>query len=134
MKNRAKCKLCGDVIESKHRNDYVTCSCGEITIDGGNDYFKASAINWENFLRIDDEGNEIIVTVIEKESTKELSKEVVQPKKPTKKEIIDVLEEMVKNIEGLPQHAMLTPINHYDFNSFLVLIVEVLRADCKESN
>lgn len=27
MSNRAKCKNCGDVVESKHRQDMVSCSC-----------------------------------------------------------------------------------------------------------
>ena len=39
-RNRARCKACGSVIESKHRHDYVTCSCGQIAVDGGLDYLK----------------------------------------------------------------------------------------------
>ena len=38
--NKAKCKLCGNVIESKYRHDYVTCNCGEISVDGGKDYLR----------------------------------------------------------------------------------------------
>ena len=37
-KVRANC--CGDVVESKHRHDFVTCSCGESFVDGGNDYLR----------------------------------------------------------------------------------------------
>lgn len=36
--NKVKCLKCGDIIESKYRHDYVTCSCGYISIDGGDDY------------------------------------------------------------------------------------------------
>ena len=36
--NRARCKACGDVIESKSRHDFVTCKCGSISLDGGRDY------------------------------------------------------------------------------------------------
>lgn len=36
------CKVCGDIIQSKHRHDYVTCSCGSCSIDGGTDYVKVS--------------------------------------------------------------------------------------------
>lgn len=36
--NKARCKKCGDVIESKHRHDFVTCKCGAISLDGGKDY------------------------------------------------------------------------------------------------
>lgn len=37
---RIQCKKCGDVIESKHRHDFVWCSCKSIFIDGGNDYVR----------------------------------------------------------------------------------------------
>jgi len=40
LKNSIKCKHCGHVIESKHRHDYVTCSCGKVAVDGGKDYLK----------------------------------------------------------------------------------------------
>lgn len=33
-----KCLLCRDVIESKHRHDYVTCKCGAVSLDGGTAY------------------------------------------------------------------------------------------------
>ena len=55
MRNIAKCKLCSSIIESKHRHDYVSCLCGEISIDGGNDYHKCFAKDWRNFVRVDDE-------------------------------------------------------------------------------
>lgn len=38
--NRAKCLLCGEIIESKHRHHYVRCHCGNLVIDGGLDYLK----------------------------------------------------------------------------------------------
>ncbi len=38
--NRAKCSRCGDIIESKYRHDFVTCSCGAIFVDGGFDYLR----------------------------------------------------------------------------------------------
>jgi len=40
LRNAIQCKLCGDVIESKYRHDYVTCSCGACTVDGGHDYLR----------------------------------------------------------------------------------------------
>ena len=48
--NKAKCKLCNSIIESKYRHDYVECSCGEISVDGGKDYLKRGAKNFENFI------------------------------------------------------------------------------------
>jgi hypothetical protein len=45
IKNIAKCLLCGDIIESKHRHDYVTCKCGNLSVDGGQDYWKRSIVH-----------------------------------------------------------------------------------------
>ena len=36
--NRIKCKSCGGIIESKYRNDFVTCKCGKVSVDGGHAY------------------------------------------------------------------------------------------------
>ncbi len=38
--NRIKCNKCGDIIESKSRHDFVTCSCGAVSVDGGYDYLR----------------------------------------------------------------------------------------------
>lgn len=40
IKNMGKCKKCGDIIESKSVHDFVTCSCGAVSVDGGKDYLK----------------------------------------------------------------------------------------------
>ena len=42
IKNIIKCNFCNDVIESKHRHDFVSCKCGRVSVDGGKDYFKRS--------------------------------------------------------------------------------------------
>jgi Zn finger protein HypA/HybF involved in hydrogenase expression len=44
IKNAVRCLTCGDTIESKHRHDFVTCSCGRISVDGGHDYLKRSFV------------------------------------------------------------------------------------------
>lgn len=41
--NKAKCLICGDIVESKHRHDFVTCTCGNLSVDGGTDYCKRNA-------------------------------------------------------------------------------------------
>lgn len=38
LRNLAKCRDCGEVIESKYRWDFVRCGCGKIAVDGGLDY------------------------------------------------------------------------------------------------
>ena len=40
MRNRIKCKHCGDVIESYHVHDYKECSCGACFVDGGRQYLR----------------------------------------------------------------------------------------------
>jgi hypothetical protein len=39
-RNAAECLRCGDIIESKYRWDYVSCTCGAIAVDGGHDYLR----------------------------------------------------------------------------------------------
>jgi hypothetical protein len=40
LRNAARCKVCGDTIESRARWDYRTCTCGAIFVDGGYDYLR----------------------------------------------------------------------------------------------
>ena len=132
MRNRAKCKLCKDIVESFHVHDYVTCSCGEIAVDGGLQYLKAVAKNWENFLRVDDEGNEIIVK-IDCSSESSIEKEAQNTQntqhKPSKVELLEMLHDMIKAIENLPPAGMSTYITHYDYVSLLILLSALFRAD-----
>jgi len=36
--SKGQCVLCGDIMESKHRHDFVRCKCGKSFLDGGDDY------------------------------------------------------------------------------------------------
>lgn len=38
--NKVRCKSCDDIIESKHRHDFVFCKCGKIAVDGGKEYLR----------------------------------------------------------------------------------------------
>ena len=40
VQNAVSCNGCGDMIISKHRHDYVECSCGAIAVDGGQEYLR----------------------------------------------------------------------------------------------
>ena len=40
IKKAIQCKLCGEVIESKHVHDFVQCKCGACAVDGGHDYLR----------------------------------------------------------------------------------------------
>ena len=48
--NKARCRKCGTVIHSKSRHDYVSCKCGEIFVDGGEDYYRRGAKDFKNFI------------------------------------------------------------------------------------
>lgn len=50
LRNIAECALCHDVIESKHRHDFVSCGCGEIFTDGGTTYIRRGAADFNNIL------------------------------------------------------------------------------------
>lgn len=112
MQNKAKCKLCESVIESVHEKDHVTCKCGEISVDGG-DSMRCAAKNFQNFLRVDDEGNEIVVKIQDKMD---------------KRAMIKMLEDYLQKLEDLPPQAMQCSINHYDLITSLSLIHMILTA------
>jgi len=119
MRNRAKCRLCESIIESFHATDYVSCKCGHISVSEGQN-LGCGAIDFSNFMRVDDEGNEIIV------------REVNQSARDTEnlsdiKEMVDELHRLVDNLERLPQHTMSRPVNHYDLCSSLLLIGAILK-------
>lgn len=40
--NGAQCLTCGDYVRSRNRHDYATCSCGNVSVDGGSWYAKRS--------------------------------------------------------------------------------------------
>jgi hypothetical protein len=129
MRNRAKCKKCHSIIESLATSDRVTCQCGEISIDGGNNNYLCYANDFDNFIRVDDQDNEIIVTV------KDKSKEDPQySEKPSKKDLINMLDDMIKSIDNLPEHAKLLSINNYDFASLLILLSALFKADRDNDN
>lgn len=130
VKNRAKCKLCQSIIESFHSTDYVSCKCGEISIDGGDSYCRALAKNWENFLRVDDEGNEIEVKVVNNFAEDDTNvKPLDIEKKPTKQELIKMLADMGKSIEELPPQAMTMSVSNYDLGALISLLLLILKSD-----
>lgn len=147
MRNRAKCKLCESVIESYHSTDYCECKCGEIGVDGG-EALRCCAKSWSNFIRVEDDDSETIVRVeeltryekadmeintlnkLDKEKETESKKnDQAQYAQPQKKHIIGMLDNMIREYDQLPQHAMNAPISHYDFLSLLLLISALAKDD-----
>lgn len=130
MKNRAKCKLCDSIIESFHSYDRVACKCDEIMVDGGDAMYCGVKTSWDNFLRLDDKGNEIAVKYQDphnKEGADDAAENA--PKQITREELIEMLDTLVKNFEHLPEHAKLGPVNHYDLVSFMLVISNILKKE-----
>lgn len=40
IRNAAKCLGCGVTVESRHRHDFKTCGCGNLSVDGGHAYLR----------------------------------------------------------------------------------------------
>lgn len=40
LRNAVRCKKCGDIIESKTSHDFQTCTCGNVSVDGGHLYLR----------------------------------------------------------------------------------------------
>ena len=40
IRNRIKCKKCGEIIESTSRHDFKFCKCVAVAVDGGKDYLR----------------------------------------------------------------------------------------------
>ena len=45
VRNMIKCNHCGDIITSTYHHEFVTCSCGCCSVDGGTDYLRRGFIN-----------------------------------------------------------------------------------------
>lgn len=52
VRNAVQCKSCGDVIESKYTHDFVTCSCGGCSVDGGLSYLKRSFKDPDGYIEL----------------------------------------------------------------------------------
>lgn len=40
MSEKIKCLQCGEVIQSMHVHDFKFCECGNVFIDGGDEYLR----------------------------------------------------------------------------------------------
>ena len=50
IRNRCQCNVCKDIIESKHRHDFVQCKCGRIFTDGGTDYVRRGCMEVSDII------------------------------------------------------------------------------------
>lgn len=49
----AGCRLCNDIVISRYRHDFTKCRCGEIFLDGGDDYQRAGAMDFYNLINLE---------------------------------------------------------------------------------
>lgn len=52
ISNKIKCNICGDIIESKSVHDYKKCSCGRVSVDGGQEYLKRSYKKKNDYIEL----------------------------------------------------------------------------------
>lgn len=149
MRNRAKCALCGDVIESVMENspterkkgdlieircsDYVECKCGEIAVFDGPAMGCASKNGYRNFLRLKEDGTEIPVKYHEKEHNSQNDAMVDNTQEHdfqaqrSREELLQELIEIVSYNFKLPPHEYQAPLRVCDFVSVMVRVIEVLK-------
>lgn len=130
MRNRAKCRLCNDIIESKHNQDHVSCSCGQISIDGGSEYYRCLAIDWENFIRIADDGSEVEVKIENSpdKDHEDKAKEAIKDKRMTRDELIQHLKDHLTHAETLPPHVKQSFCTYMDLDAAISLIYAIVSA------
>lgn len=54
LSNKAQCRKCGEVIESKNSHDFQRCKCGAISVDGGLSYLKRSFKDYNDIIELSD--------------------------------------------------------------------------------
>ena len=59
LSNKIRCNFCQDTIESKHRHDFVQCSCGKVAVDGGKDYLRRVFDQDTDYVELSEFKNEI---------------------------------------------------------------------------
>jgi hypothetical protein len=86
------------------------------------------ARNWDNFLRIDDDGKEIVPKIIEKTENQQVIEEPKELNPDEKKQILlDHLKGMVDSFEKLPRVAHTSFVTQMDLHYALLTIYEIVR-------
>jgi hypothetical protein len=52
--------------------------------------------------------------------------------KPTRKQLMEMLEEMIRKMEDLPKYAMYTSVNQVDLYSLMILLYGILDDEKKD--
>lgn len=127
MKNRAKCRLCGSIIESYFDGDYVECKCGEIAVSGG----LGMHCHWrnaENLIRVDDDGNNIIPQYVDEvpEDAHD-KKDHEHQKEIARDECIYILDQLIEHDSALPTNIQTSPALLCDLIKYALVISRALK-------
>ncbi len=125
MRNRAKCKLCSSIVESFLPDEIVYCKCGEIAVCDGA-AMRCVFNDIRNFLRVDELGNEIVVSYKEKgeEGTKDEGTQQPQ-ERLSKRELIDMVDSTIENLEKLPLHH----VTSIDLANCMLMLINILKRE-----
>jgi len=127
MINRAKCKLCNDIIESWLPDEIVPCKCGAIAVCDGA-AMRMYPAGSPHFVRVDDRGNEIVVEYV---TTKDNEEDHQSPQDKESKistdEAIYALERSIEYNDSLPYHERYIPITTDEVNTYLKSILNIIR-------
>lgn len=52
LNNQIQCRSCGEIIESKSKHDFVTCSCCKCSVDGGHEHLRRLAESKESYIEL----------------------------------------------------------------------------------
>lgn len=123
MKNIAKCLLCHTIIESMHDYDLQRCDCGEIAVDGGMKML-ALAKNFDNFLRVREDGTTFKPKIVENDTHENTLHTSFSEITHNFEKLVSSLQLMLENVQRLPHNAMEQPLNQYDLQTLLQVLIE----------
>jgi len=129
MRNRAKCKLCSDIIESKYAGHVDTCKCGSISVFNGAGMDMVPFAS-PHFLRVDDVGNEVVVSYKEKRAEGEGYEEANNPNEPrSRTDLIKDFENAIEYIDKAPNHEQLSFVTNAALCHYLKALVNILKRE-----
>lgn len=122
--NKAKCLLCGDIIESKHLHDHAFCRCGNVSVCGGliNPVIRGTNYSQVGSVEEDDHSIKGEYKPNEKDGGCQGNKQVVRDG------AFYELERLLVNLHDLPPKALDAPVTHRDYSVLIGRLLAILRA------
>lgn len=129
MMNRAKCKLCQSIVISELPNEIVYCKCGEIAVCDGA-AMRMWPVGSPHFVRVDDLGNEIVVSYKKEAAKSEEDKNHDHPKEAISKgELIKSFEDALSYTENSPEHEQFSFVTNISLCHHLRALVNILKRE-----